>query len=230
MLDSNHLEKAIAIQNRCFNLLQWLGKAIREGFIPVTKAHDVADAGHAAKAWVEKHLHNLPPACRPETDEIEIFANFFGTYLETSFDVIAKPGERYINECGCFCPMCSRLANPQHLKAKSVTREEKNRAAKLRLRRMEMLAREENLPSFELRIRESLHHDSVQVQASLSAYGSALMDRLNGISHGPSILALWRDFAWTKAGAPNRSFKLKATVILDAEQNLLTLLRSHAAE
>lgn len=230
MLTKTDIEFALSIQSRCFKLLQWLGNAIREGFVPVMKAHDVTDAGHAARAWVETHFYNLPNECRPLSDEMVPFANFFGTYLETSFDIIANPKDRYVSDCGCFCPCCVRLARAQHLKPKSLAREDKERASKLRVRRMEMLARDEGLPSFELRIKESLNDESLRLQASLSAYGDALLDRLKGISDGPAVLALWRDFAWTPAGAPNRRFKLQARQILEAEQKLLGVLQNHAAQ
>ena len=154
---------------------------------------------------------------------------FFGSYLETSFDIIDAPPERYVSECSCYCLMCRRLANPQHLKAKSLTKADTNRAAKLRVRRMEMLALEEGLPFVEAVVRESLQDVATQHSASLSAYGSALLDRLNGYSDGPAVLALWRDFAWTPSGAPNRKFKLKAADILQAEQKLINILRERSA-
>lgn len=228
MLFKTDIEFALSIQSRCFKLLQWLGNAIREGFVPVMKAHDVTDAGHAARTWVETHFYNLPNECRPLSDEMIPFANFFGTYLETSFDIVAQPKARYISSCGCFCSCCVRLAQAQHLKAKALTREDKERAAKLRVRRLEMLAREEELPSFELRIKECLTDDSLRLQASLSAYGAALLDRLKGISDGPAVLALWRDFAWSREGAPLRRFKLQSKHILEAEQKLLNVLQNHA--
>lgn len=228
MIAKSDIEFALSIQSRCFKLLQWLGNAIREGFVPVMKAHDVTDAGHAARAWVETHFYNLPNECRPLSDEMEPFANFFGTYLETSFDIIANPKNRYVSDCDCFCSYCVRVARAQHLKPKSLTRGDKERAAKLRVRRMEMLAREAALPSFEIRIKESLNDESSRLQASFSAYGAALLDRLKGISDGPAVLALWRDFAWSREGAPLRRFKLHSKHILEAEQKLLKVLQNHA--
>ena len=227
MLAESDIEFALSIQNRCFKLLQWLGNAIREGFIPLIKAHDVTDAGRAARVWVETHFYNLPEDCRPFSDDMEPFANFFGTYLETSFDIVAEPKARYISSCGCFCSFCSHLAQAQHLKPKTLTLEDKERAARLRVRRMEMIAREEGMPSFELRIRESLRDESLRLQASLSAYGAALLNRLKGVSDGPAVLALWRDFAWNRNGSPIRSFKLQTKLIIGAEQKLFRVLQSH---
>ena len=230
MIDSKQLEHALSIQNRCYKLLLWLGDAVREGFVPVVKAHAVTDVGHAAKMWVETHFFNLPADCRPLADEMEPFSNFFGTYLETSFDIISNPGTRYESTCGCDCGFCLRIVRPQQIRPKSLAREDKERAQRLRIRRLEMLAREEGLPSYELRIRESLGHEEWRHQASFSAYGAALLDRIKGISDGPAVLALWRDFAWTRAGAPNRTFRLKTKHITDSEKALLDLLRRHANE
>ncbi|MCX6855378.1 MAG: hypothetical protein NTV80_10795 [Verrucomicrobia bacterium] len=225
MLPLKQLEHAIEIQARAFKLLQWLAKAIAQGFVSLTKAHDVADVGHAAQSWIEGHYHNLPLECRPDPAHIKEFANFFGSYLETSFDIIEVSPVRSMSECGCFCPMCRRLANPQHLKSKSLTKIDKNRAAKLRIRRIEMLALEEGLTFNELLSHNSLQNAEVRRSASFAAYGSELLERLNGYSDGPAVLALWRDFAWTSAGAPNRQFKLKAELIHQAEQKLIRIIR-----
>jgi len=177
---------------------------------------------------VETHFFNLPSDCRPLADEMEPFSNFFGTYLETSFDLVANPGERYESTCGCDCGFCLRIVRPQHIRAKSLSRVDKERAHRLRIRRLEMLAREEGLPSFELCIRESLEDATIRQQASLSAYGAALLERLKGISSGPAVLSLWRDFAWNPNGSPNRDFKLKTKQIIEAETKLITLLQQHA--
>ncbi len=226
MLSFNELQNALEIQNRCFKLLQWLARAVGEGFISVSKAHGFADASHAVKAWVESHFYNLPLDCRPEPEQMEPFANFFGTYLETSFDLIANPADRYVSACGCSC--CLYLAAPQYLKPKSLTRADKERAIKLRVRRLEVLAREEGLPFDESRLHEVLVDEKLLIAASLSAYGTELLDRLKGISEGPAVLALWRHFAWNRNGSPIRNFKLQASNILQAEQSLLSVLRVQA--
>jgi hypothetical protein len=121
------------------------------------------------------------------------------------------------------------LANPRHLKPKSISDADKKRAVKLRVRRMEALAQEDAMPSFEMRIRECLKDESVRIDASLASYGMALLDRLKGISHGPAVLALWRDFAWTPAGSPIHNFKLTSRRILEAEKSLIIILRQHAS-
>lgn len=230
MLAQSEIEYAISIQNRCYKLLQWLGNAENEGFVSVIKSHAGSFACDAARIWVETHIYNIPDDCRPPAGQIEAFSNFFGTYLETSFELVANLKAVYVSDCGCSCPMCSQLANPRYLKPKSLGRADKERAHKLRIRRLEMLAREEGLPSFELRIREGLEDEDLRRHASFSAYGSALLNRLKGISDGPAVLALWRDLAWTREGYPIRRFKLTAQDIMQAEKSLLNLLKTHAGQ
>lgn len=227
MLHQAELQNALEIQERCFKLLRWLENAIREGLVTASMAHAVTDESHAVQGWLEAHLGDIPPECLPNPDQMEPFAHFFSTYLETSFDFIAKPADRYVSACCCGC--CQYLAAPQHVRPKSLTKADKDRAEKLRLRRLEMLAREEGRPSFELHLREALKDEKVRMAASFSAYGAALLDRLKGISDGPAVLALWRHFAWNRNGSPIHGFKLKTTQILHAEETLIALLYQQAA-
>jgi hypothetical protein len=51
------------------------------------------------------------------------------------------------------------------------------------------------------------------------------LQREKGIANGPSVLALWRGFAWNESGSPKHGFRLKAKLIADAENRLLALLQ-----
>ncbi|MBU6180128.1 MAG: hypothetical protein KGR69_10715 [Verrucomicrobia bacterium] len=226
MIARSDLEFALSIQERSFKLLQWLSKAVREGFVPIVNAHDVAGAGDAARYWLQRQRGSLPVACRPADDEIEAFANFFGTYLETSFDLKKSPTKRLVSGCGCYCSFCLRLVESRNLILKTLTPQDKKRAAKLRLRRLEELALEAGAGFNEDRASSILEIESQRLDASRSAYASALIERLHGFSDGPSVLALWRDFAWNRSGAPIHDFKLRANDIVEAEIRLLSLLNA----
>ncbi len=226
MIAQTEVEYALSIQERSFKLLQWLGKAVREGFVPTVLAHEVAGAGEAARFWLQHLLFSLPMDCRPSEEEMDAFANFFGTYLETSFDLEENPKQRFESGCGCYCPLCRRLADPQNLKPKSLTPQDRKRAAKLRLRRLEELSLGSGIGFDEDRAHSILDIESHRLDASISAYASALLERLRGFSDGPAVLALWRDFAWNRSGAPIRNFKLRANDILEAEIRLLSLLNA----
>lgn len=56
------------------------------------------------------------------------------------------------------------------------------------------------------------------------AYARELLLRLAGDPGDPAILALWREFAWTKTGAPKKGFRLDAQDILDAQEALRAIL------
>jgi hypothetical protein len=56
------------------------------------------------------------------------------------------------------------------------------------------------------------------------AYGQQLVERTRGRSEGPAVLALWREIAWEKTGAPKKDFQLEAEDILRAEQSLANVL------
>ncbi len=226
MITRTNIEFALSIQERSFKLLQWLAKAVREGFVPIVLAHDVAGAGDAARCWLQRQRGSLPVACRPADDEIEAFANFFGTYLETSFDLKKSPAKRLVSSCGCYCSFCLRLVESRNLIPKTLTSQDKKRAAKLRLRRLEELALEAGTGFDEDQAHSILEIESNRLDASRSAYASALLERLHGFSDGPAVLALWRDFAWNRSGAPIHDFKLRANDILEAESRLLSLLNA----
>lgn len=228
MIAKSDIEFALSVQERSFKLLQWLGKAVGEGFIPIVQAHGMADAGSAAKDWLQRQWLSLPPACRPSEGEMEAVANFFGTYLETSFDFDESPKQRFVSDCGCYCSFCCRLMAPQLLRAKSLAPHDRKRAAKLRLRRLEELALESGLPFHEERARSILGIEKSRLATSISAYASAMLDRIKGFSDGPAVLALWRDFAWTRNGSPDRKFKLNAKLVLESELHLVAQLNTTA--
>lgn len=226
MIAQTEIEFALSIQARSFKLLQWPSKAVREGFVPIVLAHDVAGAGDAARYWLQRQRGSLPAACRPADEEMEAFANFFGTYLETSFDLKQSTTKRLASSCGCYCSFCLRLVESRNLIPKTLTPQDKKRAAKLRLRRLEELALEAGAGFNENRASSILEVESQRLDASRSAYACALIERLHGFSDGPSVLALWRDFAWNRSGAPIHDFKLHANDIREAEIRLLSLLNA----
>jgi len=226
MIAQTDIEFALSIQERSFKLLQWLSKAVRDGFVPIVLAHDVAGAGAAAKYWLQRQALSLPHACRPTEEEMDAFANFFGTYLETSFDLDEKSRQRAVSQCGCYCAFCCRIVESRNLRTKTLSAQDKKRATKLRLRRLEELALESGIVFREEVAHSILGTETNRLDTSISAYASALLERIKGFSEGPAVLALWRDFAWHRSGAPIRNFKLHAKQILDAETRLVTLLKS----
>jgi hypothetical protein len=219
MLNRDEVRLAVDLQHRSYNLLRWLSTAMTKGFVRFDRAHDYLDEVGAAKEWIERHLLNLPPSCRPALEHLDPFAQFFATYLTTSFDLVEKPKKRVASACGCFCPICTTLVTAPQLKAKKVLRRDKARARKLKVRAIQEIAREHNLQLDQQKAEKLIDSESGEY-VSLVAYGLQLVSRMQGSSDGPSVLALWREIAWEKTGSPKKNFKLEANDILNAEKAL----------
>jgi hypothetical protein len=164
---------------------------------------------------------------RPEHRNLREFAAFFGTYLTSSFDLTDDPGQVVGRQYGrtCFCPICVRLVNGSNLKAKKLTTADKRRAESLMIERLSDLAGEHHLKLTDNEAEALISDPDCRVAAAYSAYGYWLIQRIKGLTDGASILALWRQFAWTAAGSPRKDFKLQYEDIYESECTLLAAIR-----
>lgn len=121
--------------------------------------------------------------------------------------------------------MCSWLVDAPNLKTKKVQSNDKRRAQKMRTNALLNLAAEHRLNTSENEIAELLDDRQTCEDASLLAYGCDLLQREKGIANGPAVLALWRGFAWNESGSPKHGFRLKAKLIVEAENRLVALLQ-----
>jgi hypothetical protein len=142
MLNRDEIYLAVDLHSRSYKLLRWLSTAISKGFIQFDSAHDYLDQVGAAKEWIQRHFLNLPPSCTPALEHLDPFAQFFATYLTTSFDLVEKPKKRVASTCGCYCPICTYLIAAPQLKAKKLSRRDKARARKLKIAVTQQIARE----------------------------------------------------------------------------------------
>lgn len=221
MLPRDQIETAVAIQEKCYKLLLWLGNAIDRGFITFEKSHDYASAADTAYEWITEHYLNLPESARPERELLKEFSNYFGSYVTTSFDLIEKPGTRQESRCGCYCSFCAHLVNISHLQPKKPAKRDKEKAREERISRVMMLAEEENLPiSCEIATAIATAPQFLR-SAAYSAYGQSLLERVRGSEGGLHILALWREIAWKPEGSPIKGFRLEADDIFNAERELV---------
>jgi hypothetical protein len=227
MLPANRLTLAIHIQSHSYQLLKWVADAVCKGFIPAEHAHQFANVCDAAYAWMEEHFFNLPTELRPDRQHLREFANFFATYVTSSFDIVVQPGTRLVSRCGCYCPLCSRLVNAPHLRTKRLSRRDKERANTLMANRLDMLAREEVI-SCQHDLADLARSEEFRRAAAFSAYGYWLIRRLEGDTDGKSVLALWREIAWSRAGSPVKNFKLQYQDFVEAEETLINALRRPA--
>jgi hypothetical protein len=226
MLNADRLRLAIKIQGQSYQLLQWIGKAIEEGKVPVARAENHSNSPDAAFDWIEQSRYILPPKLRPAEAHTREFANFFWTYVTTSFDVVANPGKRLQpGDCGCMCPLCARITNAPHLQPKKLTKADKLRADELMVERASALANEEGLNARRERIWAIVHDVTTRRFAAFSTYGHWLIQRLAGQTDGAAVLALWREIAWSRAGSPIQGFSLQFDDFELAERALLEAFR-----
>lgn len=234
MLLTEELRLALEIQSRSYKLLRWLGRAIDAGEIPIPRvvsSRHADDVTAATLDWIEPFHLSFPPEMRPDPDKLREFAAFFGTYLTSSFDLTNDPGVVLRNQYGgtCFCPICARLVNGSHLKAKKLTSSDKKRAVSLMHDRLVELAEEHHLKLTSSDTTAVIAKPECRIAAAYSTYGYWLIQRTKGMTDGASILALWRQFAWTEAGSPRKDFKLQYDDIKGSEDLLLTSMRELAA-
>jgi hypothetical protein len=189
------------------------------------------DVTAATLDWIEPFHVSFPPDMRPDADKLREFAAFFGTCLTSSFDLTNDPGVVLRNQYGdtCFCPICARLVNGSHLRAKKLTSSDKRRAVSLMLDRLVELAHEHDLKLTTSDPEEVIAEPECRRAAAYSTYGYWLIQRKKGVTDGPSILALWRQIAWTDAGSPRKDFILQYEHFKESEEMLLTSMRELAA-
>ena len=228
MFEPEVLREAVEIQIRGYRLIRWLGVAIDRGIIQFTSAHQYTSDAQAAAAWVGEHYQNLPPDARPPalTDAgLARFGNYFASFLNTSFELVAKPGMKPRSTCGCRCWCCSYLAQASHLVVRKVTTVDKKRASRMQARYVGQLALDHGLSVSEARIDEIVNGAGTDEASALAAYSVELLARCAGQASIPATLVLWRRCAWNKTGSPKKDFVLRAEDTLEAEALLVRVLR-----
>lgn len=219
MFDRNELSRAIDLQKRSYELLQWIASAVKRGFISFNAAHSYSSVSSAAVDWIERHYQNIPEKARPMHSDLKDFSGLFTTYLENSFELVLSPGKQlYSPDAHCFCPMCSWLIDAPNLKTKTPTSKDKKRAHKMMIDVINRIATENNVRLSEKKVESIADDPNLREELALCAYGADLLQRMKGTAVGPAALVLWRNFAWLRSGAPKRKFELTADLILDAEK------------
>lgn len=226
MLVRAQVERAVELQAKGYQLLRWLEKALDGGFIAPEAAHRFGTMEESAHAWIDGHYLNLPKAARPEREDLVPFSRLFATYLVSTFDLDANPGERLFSpEAHCFCPMCSWMVKMPHLKPKRLGAADKRRAENMKRAFVHDLGIEIELPVSDELVASMARDPSLRDVLGLCAYAVDLLQRLEGVAVGPASLALWRSFAWTAQGSPRKGFVLATNAIMDAQDVLVERLR-----
>lgn len=232
MLPEPALRHAIDLQRRSYRLFRWMADAVTRGFIQFDTGHDYATLPDAAEAWVTRHFADLPPDARPAIEDIVAFAAVFTTYLRNSFELIRSP-EKHTNapSHGCPCPVCRWGREPSNLRTRRVRSSDRRRARVLREGAVLRVAADEGIILADAAVARLVDDPALREATALSAWAQNLLDRAQGLSSGPAILVLWREFAWTPAGSPKKGFEVTADAVLAAETTLRdAVVAAHAAE
>ncbi|QDT36526.1 hypothetical protein [Stratiformator vulcanicus] len=217
--DRLELDRAITFQAAGFRLLQWVRSQLQRGNLKFDVTHEAMTDQEIARDWLRTLRGMLPEDCRPDEGETQEFANMFASFLKASYVLDPSPESRQVSHCGCWC--CAALSQAEHLRPRRLTKRHRHYADQLKWLRLGELAgaADSKLSADDV---ESLSREpSLQQDLALFAYGHELLRRLRGYAVDESSYALWREFAWTKAGALDRSFRLSSDVILTAERRLL---------
>lgn len=140
----------------------------------------------------------------------------------TSFDLVAEPGSRLASTStsGCLCPICARLEAAPHLQPKKLTKADKLRSLALQRQYAKTLAAQDGLELPDQSFAALRNDPALAESMALATYGEQLLQRCRGSYEGATVLALWREFAWTRAGSPKKGFELQAGAIVGARDQL----------
>lgn len=217
------IENALALHAQSYEFLLWMAELERRNTRDAS--HQSSRLQDASFNWIEKNYEAIPPAARPKRADLRAFANLFATYLESSFNLDESPGERlYSEDAHCFCPMCSWMVAIPNLQPKKLTPFDKRRAKNLQREFVHELARTLG-PEAESACDHVLADTNLKEDIALATWMGQLLRRLEGVTPGPAILALWRAFAWKPTGSPKKNFQLSPQRIeqsLERVQDALT--------
>lgn len=177
-----------------------------------------------AQQWIERNLPGLPTEAAPTPDEVKPLAAMFASYVTTSFAPANTSRPRFVSTFGCFCPICVQVVSARMLTPRKLTSGDKAHAQRLKVNALTELAASANRILSRDAAIELLALPEVSERAALVAYARELLLRLAGDPGDLAVLALWREFAWTKDGALKKGFRLDAQEILDAQEALRATL------
>lgn len=221
----SELERAVRLQREAYALLVWFQNHLDRALFPTHEAHTVMDNSAIAQQWIEANHSSLPPDVAPAIADIPALAALFASYLTTSFDLVLDPSYRVQTTTGCFCDVCTHLARCSHLQPKRLDAGDKAHAERFKIAALNELAAEHGMVVNQTQLRNLLKDPSMRERAALVAYAHQLLLRLAGDPGDPAILVLWREFAWTRSGAPKKGFTLAAQDVVNARDQLVRALR-----
>src|SRR5690606_16734535 len=142
MIDRDDIAVCVDIAQRSYRALQWLNEMLGRGILPVDGVHDDLTPQETARRWVRRFHPQFPKDAQPPESELDRFANYFATYLLTSFDLVEGATQERPGECGCWCRWCRRIVDTPNLQPAKPGRRDKDRAMHLMRNAVDELASE----------------------------------------------------------------------------------------
>ena len=206
----------------------WIADAIDSDKIQPSRAAHHSGGPDVAIEWLRANLYNIPEGLRPTESQIDEFGAFFSTYLISSFDVVEKPGTRGEGPTPsfCRCEICMRIVNAPHLQAKKLYARDKRRADHLMSEFVIELADHHRMDINDEIATRIVNGTTTRRPAAYMTYGQWLISRLDGVSDGPAILALWRLIAWDPRGGIRRGFELELDDFKVSEAALVSAIKN----
>lgn len=102
----------------------------------------------------------------------------FASYLETSFDLLERPGTRLDSQCGCYCPFCVVAVAAPHLQPKRLGSGDKRRGRELERACVEQLATNSGLSVTAEVLDQILNDRDNRESAAMIAYAIQLRPSL----------------------------------------------------
>ena len=173
--------------------------------------------------WLETYYDYLPELRVISREQLPKLANYFSSYLVSSFDLVEDTTDRPRNTC--YCEICRYFAHASILKPKKLSRKDKNEAKVKKQERLLDIAAAANL-NISIKTTEKLvQSPELAFDIATTAYIQSILDRMNGKEAGPYALALWREIAW-RNGSPKKDFHLEAQSIMASENNIQKQLKA----
>jgi hypothetical protein len=170
MFTHDQIVEIIDLSEKSYALLKWVGSSLKRGFLKFDVVHEAVQISEATKDWLIRHNDQIPKNYRPNRSKVDAFANFFSTYLMTSFELIEKPTNILKTDGKCFCWCCSYLAAGDNLKLRKITKNARKDAQELKRIYLTKLCDEIEAPLISSEINQILEDKVLYPSISLATY------------------------------------------------------------
>jgi hypothetical protein len=224
VLIQTQLETILSIHSKAYALLKWLNNQLQRSQELFSHQHGAFESNQAAEEWIIRNWNNLPSEALPERDQIKAFANYFASFLTTSFEFLERdvvPDARTM----CDCMFCQFMIHSRFLKTKKITKQVKATAQDLMIHCLMKIADQQALrPTQTDMVQFMLDKPDLAFDIALITYVYELIRRMEYSSQGPAVLYLWRQIAWDD-NQPKKKFNLNPELVFASQNKLIEALR-----